>query len=113
MLVIDNYEGIRVGRFTALCSVLRICKHTVCSFTYIMGPIIYCTYNSMSDTARVINYIVGKSNGVLFCCVLGQYKYNLMYSASSDSAHNPLKNVSTFKLAHSQKNTHVKIYILK
>jgi hypothetical protein len=113
MLVIDNYEGFRVGRFTALCSVLRIFKHTVCNFAYIIDPIIYCTYRSMFDTARVINYIVGKSNGALFCCVLGQYKYNLMYTGSSNLAYNLFKNISTFKLAHSKKNTHVKIYSLK
>jgi len=40
MLVIDNYEGIRVGRYTALCSVLRICKHTLRNFAYVMGPFI-------------------------------------------------------------------------
>jgi hypothetical protein len=88
MLVIDNYEGIRVGRYTALCSVLRIFVHTLCNFVYIMGPIIYCTYESMAFTARVINCIAGKSNGALVCCVLGHYKYNLMYTGSLISVHN-------------------------
>lgn len=78
MLVIGNYEGIRVGRYTGLYSVLRIFKHTLCNFAYIMGPIIYCTYKSLFDTARVINYVVGRSNGTLFCCVLGQYKYKVV-----------------------------------
>ena len=112
MLVIDNYEGFRVGIYTALCSVFRIFKDTPCNFAYIMDPVIYCTYKSMFDMARVINYIVGKSNGALFYCVLGEYKYNLMYSESSNSAHNLFKNISTFKLAHSKKNAHVEVYTL-
>jgi len=53
-----------------------------------MGPVIYFTYKSMFDAARVINYIVCKYKGALFRCVLGQYKYNLIYSGSSNSAHN-------------------------
>jgi len=113
MLVIDNYEGFRVGKYRALCSVLRIFKHTLCNFAYIMGPIIYCTYKSMFDKVRVINYIVTKSNGALFCCVLGQYKYNLMYTGSSNSAHNLFKNISTFKLAHSKKNTYLLTYSME
>jgi hypothetical protein len=52
-----------------------------------MGPMIYHTYKSVFDTARVINNTVGKSNGAVFWCVLGQYKYNLFYTGSSNSAH--------------------------
>jgi hypothetical protein len=91
LLVVDNYEGIRVRRYTAVCSVLSICMHTPCNFAYIMGPIIYCTFKSMFHTARAINYTVGKSHGAMFWCVLVQCEYNLIYTGSSNSAHNHLK----------------------